>query len=233
MRLITLIAFLVLSSTRSMGAAADDPAVQTFEQSEVEQFRVFIRNMDQDALAVKVDASLAKMISIASHKLRQKGYRSDAKALEDKYHRHYAGLLLAIVANHKNMHFKEIGDYAPMSEFLTKTYDMLLEKLGPEIMAITHLEDIKVINYAIPCVFHFDSIPDYAISPAEYKKHFVPLCGVVAFWGVSIACDVGTWGTGYWLICTPAGMLAKYAVVEYIAPPMSPNWYDYFYPPEL
>jgi hypothetical protein len=196
---------------------------------ELSRIRGVLETGRQRDLAMKVDRSIEQMVRLATHKLRQKGLKTEAREWENDYRLHFEGRLTYMVTARAEGRLRDIGDWAPMSQWLKEFYDRLESVLGEEIMAFTHLEDIKFINYCVPVVFNFESIPDDLISPAEYKKHFVVLGGLTAFWTVSIACDIGTWGTGYWLICTPAGMLAKYATVNYIAPPMSPRWYQFFY----
>lgn len=184
-------------------------------------------------LAEKADRSVERMVSLSTFKLKKSGYRELALNYETEYYAVFHKRITMMVTARLEGRLGDIGDYAPMSEFLVRLDQDLTRRLGPKIMAFTHLEDIRIINYTIPVVFNFESIPDEAISPAEYKKHFVPFGGVVAYWGVSIFCDVATWGTGYWIVCTPAGLLAKYATINYIAPPMYPRWYEFFYPREF
>jgi len=196
-----------------------------------EMFEATLKTGDQLDLAPMVDRSIERMVALASYQLRKIGHRATAKLYRDEYESRFKNRVTMMVFFRGRL--GEIGDYAPMSEYLVRLDQELTRRLGPEIMEFTHLEDIRIINFTIPVTFNFESIPDEAISPAEYKKHFVPLSGVVAFWGVSISCDVATWGTGIWLVCAPAGMLAKYATINYIAPPMSYRWYEFFYPREF
>jgi hypothetical protein len=221
---------IVIASLGLTTAAASSPdavrhdEIRRCKTEEVTTSRRVIHTTDDKAMATRVDKAVEKMVAVGTYWLRREGYDTDADRIEGEYGLRFKGYLSDLLSQKK-----DIGDYAPLSDFLTRLHTTLEDKLGREIMQFTHLEDIKTINYTIPVVFHLDTIPPGAISPAEYKKHFVPLAGVTAFWSVSIACDVGTWGTGYWIICTPAGIVAKYAVVEYIAPPSSPRWYNVFY----
>jgi hypothetical protein len=198
--------------------------IRRFKASEYSSSRKVINSVDRHGMAARVDRSIDKMVSVSTYFLRREGYEADASRIEIEY-----GLLFKRYVSRLVAGEKDLGDYAPLSAFLTRLSETLDEKLGSEIMELTHLEDVRIVNYTVPVVFHLSTIPAGAISPAEYKKHFVPLTGVTAFWGVSIACDIGTVGTGYWFICSPAGVIAKFLVVEYIAPPAAPRWYNFFY----
>ena len=198
--------------------------IRQFKSSEYSSARKVLNSVDRHAMAARVDRSIDKMVSMSTYFLRREGYDADAARIEIEYGVRFKRYVSRLVAGEK-----DIGDYAPLSDFLTRLSETLDQKLGSEIMELTHLEDVRVLNYTVPVVFHLNTIPEGAISPAEYKKHFIPLAGITAFWGVSIACDIGTLGSGYWVICSPAGVIAKFAVVEYIAPPAAPRWYNFFY----
>ena len=90
-------------------------------------------------------------------------------------------------------------------------------------MELTHLDDIKIVNYAVPVAFD-PCNPEW--DQPEYKLHFVPLAGVATYWAVWGGCMAGTTGAGYSVICTPVATYTEKYVVRYPAPKASDRIYD-------
>lgn len=189
---------------------------------------------DRLLLAKRTDASLAAMIDTAAWKLKKEGHPFQANDLRDQYRTRFSGFLEAMIlkqlANGDVILPTDLGDHKPLSEWLAVKYEAICGPdgtLGPEICKILHLDDINIVNYAIPVVFF--RVPEY-ISIEEYSLHFVPLGGVCAYWVTWGACTAATFGTGWFIICTPAGMAAEWITTKYIAPPVSDWAWERFNP---
>ena len=186
---------------------------------------------DRLKLAKRTDASLANMVSTAAWKLKKEGHPFMAADIQSQYRNRFSGFLEAMVlkqiANGGVILPTDLGDHEPLSQWLADWYQKLEDTLGEDICKLLHLDDINIVNYAIPVVFF--RVPEY-ISIEEYKLHFVPLGGVCAYWVTWGACTAATFGTGAFLICTPAGMAAEWLVVKYVAPPVSDWVWERFNP---
>jgi len=190
-----------------------------------------LRNGDEVKLAAKADKAIENMVFRAVFELKKKGLDKDAVAVYSEYSTKFSGRLAAMTLARVEGRLGDIGDYAPMSEFLVRLHTKLLSVLGQDLMDFTHLEDIKTFNYTIPVVFHFDTIPDGAIDLAQYGLHFIPFSGVTGYWVTWGVCTVATYGMGaVFFVCTPAALIVKHVTVKRLAPPLSPRFYGFFYP---
>lgn len=199
---------------------------------DVRDIRHDMSNMNQLDMAKKTDTAVANMVATATDQLHKAGHIKDADRITTEFKDKYEGYLTTLVKSRLNGK-EEIGDHAPYSKFLADLYDLLYAALGEQVMKLTHLEDIKVINFTIPVVFHLSLIKPNEINATEYEKHWSPFWGVVTYWTVWGACTAVTYGGGWFVICSPAGMVAKYVVVNYVAPKFSDNGFKFFYGPNL
>jgi hypothetical protein len=217
----------------SCGEGAEKSSVKSESyntSSDVAAMSSVLNEGDQVALARKADAAIENMVKRAVRELRRNDFNDSAEAFKAEYVTMYSGRLTAMTTARVDGRLGDIGDYAPMSEFLVRLHTKLLSVLGQDVMDFTHLEDIRTFNYTIPVVFHFNTIPDGAIDVTEYGVHFVPFSGCVAYWGTWGVCTAATWGMGaVTFVCTPAAMIVKRVTVKRIAPPMSPKFYGWFY----
>jgi hypothetical protein len=155
----------------------------------------------------KTNGALNAMVRFAAYKLKAKGYKTKAKQLLNEWEK-WDGYLVT----------RGLGDHAPLSKWLAEKTSMLELILGTEVMKATRLYDLVVINYAIPVVFRcIDNVDE-----PEYSKHFVPLCGVTAYWLSFFGCVGATWGTGF-LFCSPLSMGVEYLTINFAAPRLN-NW---------
>lgn len=160
----------------------------------------------------RTNAALDAIISVSVQQLRASGYEQEAVRLQEEWESKWFGYV---------MRLRDLGDHAPLSLWLADVYNRLENLLGEQLMSWLHLDDIKIINYAIPVVFRpcneeWDS--------AEYKLHFVPLSGVLAYWGAVIPCWVATSGIASFL-CSPLGMLSEHVMTRFLAPGISDRAY--------
>lgn len=173
-------------------------------------------NQGLKPLAKAADIALERALETGFGELRRHGYGVDADRLEKQYNEDFKGFVLREYSN------RDIGSYEPLSLYLGVAYELMSYKLGCgipnkiDICQVTHLSDIKTLNFCIPVVFRPCG---QAWNEEEYRKHFAGdahysgLFPVVVFWG----CLGGTFSTGWTLICTPA----EFGAERIVAPPLS------------
>lgn len=185
-----------------------------------------------DTFAVRTDQSIDKMVRVASWALKRKGYRAEAEQLEQEYQTFY---VTAVYDFYLDVRRTDLGDHAPLSQWLADWYEKLEAKLGPQLMRYLKLEHIKIINYAVPVVFAPNGRNGDSWDKFEYKRHFAGtrtsffyplsehdgLAGVVSYWVVWGVCVGATFGAGVMFICSPIGEVSNYAIGKYVAPPVS------------
>lgn len=176
----------------------------------------FSRKTDIVELAVETDRNLNAMIRLAIFNLRLQGRGDLADQIKDEWENQWQGALVTQTM------LKDLGDHEPLSQWLAVVTATIELVIGPQAMKFLHLDDLVIINYAIPVVFN-PTDPEW--DQAEYKLHFVPLAGVTAYWGSYIACVGATWGGGIVFLCTPVGMISENLVVKFVAPKMSDRVY--------
>lgn len=218
--------FLFLLSFNSAIAVAELRPYNYTKQ--VRTLRKSMSDLDQAELATKTDGAIEQMIETAAAQLRKVKHNDTANRIQGDYDEKFQGYVSKLVEE-RIKGLGDIGDHRPLAEWLTTLYNDLLAILGPEVMALTHLEDIRVINYTIPVVFHMQGLTPQEINAGEYAKHWTPFWGVVSYWTVWGVCTGVTYGSGWFIVCTPAGMAAKYVVINYIASKFSDNGYEFFY----
>lgn len=177
---------------------------------------------DFDVLAKRGDETVAVLVRLSVFVLRLKGHRELANEIE---HTHANRFM------HQLSRLGKLGDHEPYSQWLAETYQKIEAKLGKRICELLHLDDINIVNFAIPVVFqprgderNGKPLP-WGIE--EYAAHFVPFGGVVGYWSAWSICTGATWGAGAIVfICTPTGMLTERVTVNRIAPPISDRIYN-------
>ena len=162
----------------------------------------------------RTNLALDAIISVAYTQLKQNGHSEEAALLKEQWNNQWYGYLLRV---------RDIGDHDPLSQWLADTYQKLEDILGKEICEFLHLDDINTVNFALPVVFSCT----IAFHKGDYQMHFVPLSGVVTYWGTVLSCWVFTSGIGSFF-CSPLGMLTERLMVRYIAPGLSDRIYDTF-----
>lgn len=167
----------------------------------------FGRDVKRGDLPSLTNKALDSIILRGATELKAKGHSGEAEKMLSEWENQWRGNLLS----------RDLGDHAPLSQWLAEKYDMMEFILGKSVCHALRLDDIKTINYAIPVVFK--CIDD--VDVAEYEKHFVPLMGVVSYWSTLIGCTIGTWGTGF-MFCGPIAMGVEYITETFVAPKLNP-----------
>jgi len=198
------------------------PGLSFSHKKETRRLTADLEEADGLALAKRTDKALGALFSVAERVLKNRGHAKEALRLKAEWKSRAHYVERAYLA-------EGMGDHAPYSKWLEEKYFMLLALLGPELMEAFHLDDIGIFNWGIVVTLHLNQLGDDPIDLPEYRLHFEPFAGVLAYWGTWIACEVATSGTGWWVVCTPAGMIAEYVTVKHVAPRFSPGLYDRFY----
>lgn len=186
-----------------------------------------------------VDETLDVALREAQRQLWHAGYPDMAEQLKFEWEQTYKGSLYRTY---------DEGDHAPLSAWLAVWYMALDAALGQRVMEMTHLVDIKTINFAIPVAFHpqaqsvwckeNEQTAPHDTCMAEYRRHmagtkYTPgdeyagdprhhgLCGVTAYWAVFGACEAALWGSDWTLVCGLAGDLAEAGMDKFAAPKIS------------
>lgn len=193
---------------------AQEKADKLIQESE-KIFSSFYSIADHSNLAIR------NIIKLAAKNMKRKGFNSQAKAIEEGWEK-YDGQLIDIALNRR-----DIGDFEPISEYLAIAYEMMEATLGLEICYVLRLTDIKTINHGLrvcfrPCQFGYDNFYEHLVHDEKYRG----LGPVIAYWSVVIGCSIGTYGIGYFFICSPIGMAVEFGVDRYVAPKAAPKLYN-------
>lgn len=165
-------------------------------------------------LRERTGLALEMMIRFAVRELKDRGREAEAWRVWYEYHEHYSQYFTN----------RDLGDHKPLSQWIADTYDLLEFIFGKQFMRVTRLEDIKIINFALPVVFA--CVDD--VDADEYFKHFQPLTGTIAYWSVWGTCTALTFGGGWFLVCTPAGWAAENLTEKFVAPKLNKPMHNLF-----
>ncbi len=195
----------------------------TLATREVSGLTSTMRSHDRVELAVKADRSLAAMVKLAAWELDKKGHKAEADQLRKEWSP-FAGYLpkIAKIAEAGGDAAREVPElYAPLSVKLAQWYNLISAALGPELTSALHLDDLQVLNFGTVVVLRLDKMADNVVDSDGYEIYWDPWCGVLAYWGTWIGCEIGTMSTGWFVICTPLAMLAENVTVNFVAPRFS------------
>jgi hypothetical protein len=118
-----------------------------------------------------------------------------------------------------------LGDHRPLSQWLANVYNSMERILGKARMEALHLDDIYIVNYAVPVVI----TPKNGWDKNEYSLHFVPFTGVVVFWSSLRACMNAFGGNKYLRqYCYRISSTLERRVTSDIAPRLSNFVFDKF-----
>lgn len=178
-----------------------------------------------DAQAERGDAAIKAMIGVACLELIRIGRKDVCDEIQGDYSERFDGYLTRMVA------LEDLGDHKPLSLWLAVVTDLLQLTLGSQVMEWTHLDDLRIMNYAIPVVFNPRADNDWCLETSgvacevEYGLHFVPFAGTCSYWGAYISCAVATYGAGTMFLCAPIGMGTEYVVRKWVAPKLGSRIY--------
>jgi hypothetical protein len=185
-------------------AWADDASeTESAELVKVEgEVQGMIDDFVEQRFAARTEKALNALITVSVSVLRDKGFEQDALEIQSQW----------AMFSARGIGLFDLGDHAPLNEWLSKTYAKLEAKLGHKVMVFFRLEDIKIFNYAIPVVF---SPRKWDLN--EYRLHFVPFAAATSYWISRLTCSLVTTGWLNWL-CGTIAEIPRYAVGKWIAP---------------
>jgi len=169
------------------------------------EVRGMVDDFVQQRFAERTERALNALIETGASVLKDKGFEEDANQMRAEW----------FLLTRRGVGLFDLGDHAPLNQWLAKTYAKLESKLGAKVMTFFRLDDIKIFNYAIPVVF---SPSKWSMD--EYRLHFVPFSSAVAYWISRLSCSLITTGWINWL-CGTIAELPRYAVGKWIAPGLS------------
>lgn len=181
-----------------------------------------------EGLAYHSNASIRAILKIAVRNLKRRGYWSTANELERDWARFDGKLIELVELNRGEIGARNIGDFEPLIEWLSEAYEKIESKLGYQLCVALRLSDLKTINHGLvvvfrPCHFGYDEFfKHFATNDPKYRSLFP----VVSYWTTVIGCSIGTYGIGYFFICSPAGMLVEFIVDKKVAPWLAPKLYN-------
>jgi len=116
-----------------------------------------------------MQSAVSNIVTLATWELRQNGYEAEADRVASEWEAQFANQNLATM---------DVGDHAPLCEWMNELSALLEETLGETIMSMTHLDDIRILNYTIPVAL---DPQNENWDQAEYGAHFVPFSGTVRY----------------------------------------------------
>jgi len=125
-------------------------------------------------------ATIDVMLRVGAKALRKKGYPVQSEALLAQWRGVYKPMLGGFTLD-------SLGDHAPFSRWLMEVTTAMEVALGTSRMKLLHLDDLYIVNYAIPVVFDPANI-EWDLE--DYTEHFVPFAGVVGYWAASGGCSL-------------------------------------------
>lgn len=178
--------------------------------------------IERGQLREKTNMALNALIRIACVHLRLRGHKQEAKEILQQWETNWNGYIMRIG--------RDIGDHEPLSAWVSVTYLIIEGLIGPTVMEFLHLDDIFILNHAIPVVFHPCDFPMDNVSGeriVEYKRHFASggtrngFMPTVSFWVSYIGCVAGTYGAGFVMVCSPIGSGVEWVTKQWVAPKLS------------
>ena len=224
--IILFLSLFVIADTNTEGYYAEIHGNQIYDKRQKEEADELIKKSEQIfssfySLADHSNLAIRNIIKLAVKNMRRRGYLKEARLVEDGW-KNYDGNLVDIALKKRN-----IGDFEPISEYLAMAYEIMELTLGYDICWLLRLTDLKTINHGLrvcfrPCQFGYDNFYEHLVHDEKYRG----LGPVVAYWSVVIGCSMGTYGIGYFFICSPIGLAVEVGVDRYVAPKMAPKLFN-------
>ena len=202
--------FCVLSAVLFAAASLIPQQVGAAQMPEVAaDFKQVVSDLGEFRVAGRTEQALDALLSEAARVLAERGMVAESEQISHEWRGMRARLSLL------ELGVLDLGDHDPLNEWLARTYAKLEGWAGTEILEFFRLDDIKILNYAIPVVFSPSSW-----DAKEYKLHFVPFSAVVTYWSSRLACALATSGTLSWF-CGSIAEVPRWAVKRWVGPWLS------------
>jgi hypothetical protein len=149
--------------------------------------------------------------------LRQQGHKGYADRMETQWEQRFAP---------GAMNLLELGDHEPLNRWLADFYGGIEARVDEKWLNLFLISDIKVFNFGIPVAVRPKGNPKTGEEwgAPEYKLHFVPVAAASTYWIANIACSVAVPMPAS-LGCGIAAWAPRYAMLRFIAPPLSDKIY--------
>jgi hypothetical protein len=177
-------------------------------------------------LAYRSEQALDGIIDIAYRNLRFHGHKRYAEEVKAGWEEH-RGTVMAIALNFWHGE-RVITDYAPLSAWLAKTTQKIIEALGWEIAHTLRVTDLHSLNFGLKYIFAMaceNGKEEFLYHFAE-DPHFRAVFPVIAYWTANITCSIATFGVGYFFVCSPISLLVQWGA-EKIAPGLGEKIYGW------
>lgn len=189
--------------------------------SKEEGAKIVEKDIETGKLAHRTNKTIDSIVRLLANRFRSNGRKDLSKMILMDWDGKYNGMLVRLVVNARMEGF---GDHKPLTDFLTYWCFAAKAILGEQIYFALHIDDLDIINYAIPVVFK--CIDNVDIN--EYALHAIPLIGVTTYWATWGICTGLTWGTGFLFICPPIGSAAEQISSFTFAPRLSDAMFPIF-----
>lgn len=204
-----ILVLVAVGSVSSTFAADGNQAAQEAYRDVVSEFRT-------GNLGNKTQLVLNGIVRAAVAELKKKGYSTQADLYLAEWETRFSDYFFRNGA-------MDLGDHAPLSEWLEGFYVNLERNLGASTCRALHFDDIRTLNFAIPVVFN---PTNEAWDKEEFRRHFVPFASSIAYWAALLGCRAAV--TGIPFVCSLAANGASITMRLFIAPNLSDFIYDLF-----
>ena len=192
-------------------------SVRAAEYNPKDDVAEITRQFNDSRLEEKLQVAISGLVATAVERLELEGHQELADEISGEW-------VQVAAANFTDFGLLDLGDHQPLNQWLARTYDKIESKLGPTICKVLGLYDFKILNFAIPVVFHPNGRGGDSWDKEEYRKHFVPFSGVVTYWSVNVSCRV--WAVGLWARgCGIAAAVSRFSMEKWISPRVSDRIY--------
>lgn len=175
----------------------------------------FSRDLRNQNILEKTDMAINEIIDRACFELVKRGHKKDALQIKTEWQADFKGFAFRSLS-------RDIGDHSGIL-FLIRTHEKIESLLGPTLCGLLRFHDLYTIAYTLPMVFWCAGESGQFVDQYEYKKHFDPFCGIVAYWSSVSICMVVAGPVSFG--CGVAAAAVEQLVYYFVAP----RFYNKFY----
>lgn len=181
----------------------------------------FGKDVERGKLRKKTHVALDAMIRLAAFKLKKDGHKKES----DKLLREWSEQISPLFLNSRY-----VGEFKPVSQWLSEKYLMLEFILGKEVMYNLRLSDIHSINHEIPVVFWCEGNVDlsnwslhFTHDEETLKRGLLPLTSWWVSWSACVGVSMGLGAPTY--LCAMAASGVEWFVRNAVSPRLEvPFW---------
>lgn len=212
-KIINLVFSLTISWSTSHAFASTQQETNAKEAGKNEANQVVLSMKNNDTPKPQLQSSLKQLFKIVVYRLKQRGFADEANQI----HREWQQINSFYFQN--NFELSQLGDHAPLSQWLANTYNRIEKLIGPRLCSIYHFDDVKIINYGFPVSFSPGGNPANGLAwgKNEYLAHFVPLAGAISYWTGDAVCEAALDSIAS-MICSSSMEIARFNIEQHLAP---------------